>query len=88
MLDDSAWDKASLEALLEKESPRNISLQTDMPVFILYWTAMVEADGTARFFKDVYQRDAKLLAAMNKAPVLELATSIGDQRDTDSLAGR
>lgn len=88
VLDDSAWDQASLEALLKEESPRNISLQTDMPVFILYWTAMVDADGTTRFFKDVYQRDAKLLAAMNKAPVLELATSIGDRPYTYSLAGR
>ena len=82
VLDDPAWDQASLEALLNEESPRNISLRTAMPVFILYWTAMVEADGTTRFFKDVYQRDAKLLAAMNRAPVLELARSIADQRDT------
>jgi murein L,D-transpeptidase YcbB/YkuD len=33
-------------------------------VYILYWTAFVEADGSVQFREDVYGRDRRLAGAL------------------------
>lgn len=73
VLDDPEWDRDSLKALVDAQAPRNLHLKTPMPVFLIYWTAMVEEDGTVRFPPDVYGRDEKLLEAMNAPPLIDLA---------------
>ena len=42
-----------------------ISTPVRTPVWILYLTASVEPDGRMRFLKDVYNRDARLLDALD-----------------------
>jgi murein L,D-transpeptidase YcbB/YkuD len=37
-----------------------------LPVYILYWTAFQNADGSVAFRKDVYGRDTTLIAALTK----------------------
>jgi murein L,D-transpeptidase YcbB/YkuD len=34
-------------------------------VLVLYWTASVDAAGRVRFLPDVYERDARVLAALD-----------------------
>jgi murein L,D-transpeptidase YcbB/YkuD len=36
-----------------------------LPVLVLYWTASVDAQGRVRFLPDVYQRDQRVLAALD-----------------------
>lgn len=51
---------------------RSLPLDHPLPVYMLYWTAIADADGTAGFRPDRYGRDARLLAwlaAPQKAPV-------------------
>ncbi|MFB6097513.1 MAG: peptidoglycan-binding protein, partial [Salinibacter sp.] len=40
-------------------------------VHLQYWTAWVEADGSAHFRKDAYQRDEPLYEAVTAAPSAE-----------------
>ena len=35
-----------------------------MTVMLLYWTAEVDAAGRISFFRDVYERDAAVIAAL------------------------
>ncbi len=69
---------ALAQSLLSTETPDPITqaiasgttsrmrLQASMPVAILYWSVMVEPDGTVDFRDDVYHRDARLVTALNK----------------------
>ena len=50
----------------------NVETQHDpiakpVPVYILYWTVLSQDDGTMMFVKDVYGRDAKVIAALKQA---------------------
>jgi murein L,D-transpeptidase YcbB/YkuD len=50
---------------------RNQHLKIDEPVrvYVLYWTAFVDDRGEVQFRRDVYGRDAELLAALENAPL-------------------
>lgn len=67
------------EAIAGGGSPR-IPVARPLPVYILYWTAFVGANGLAQFRDDVYGRDGRLaaaLAAERTAPGQDLARAIG-----------
>jgi L,D-transpeptidase YcbB len=49
-----------LDALLTNWSERWIKLDRTLPVYLLYFTAWVQEDGTVRFHHDVYGRDEQL----------------------------
>jgi murein L,D-transpeptidase YcbB/YkuD len=72
VLDDPQWTRATLEEAIATGKTRTVRLARPMPVLILYWTALAEADGTARFFRDIYGRDARLLAALDGEVRIEL----------------
>jgi len=41
-----------------------LALDAPMPVHVLYWTAIADANGEVRFVPDIYGRDAALTAAL------------------------
>ena len=51
------------DAIATGETQR-FSLERPVPIYVLYWTAMVDEDGVVEFRRDVYGWDAKLLAAL------------------------
>jgi murein L,D-transpeptidase YcbB/YkuD len=69
---------ALAQSLLATESPDPIQqaidsgttsrmrLATSVQVAVLYWSVMVEPDGTVDFRDDLYRRDARLVAALAK----------------------
>lgn len=65
VLDDPRWDRAALEAAIATGTTRRVSLPVPVPVLLVYLTGTAEADGTVRFFRDVYGRDPSLLAALD-----------------------
>jgi len=73
VLADPRWDQAALMEVLATRKLRTIHLARPMPVFVLYWTGMAEADGTVRFFADIYGRDDKLIEALDADPVMDMA---------------
>lgn len=58
--DDDALD----DALAGRET-RTLALRQPLPVYLLYWTAIAQDDGTVGFRPDRYQRDKLLLARLN-----------------------
>jgi len=56
--------KEKLSQLIATGLNQKISLDTPLPIYVLYWTAIANQDGTVGFRLDVYGRDAKLLAAL------------------------
>jgi L,D-transpeptidase YcbB len=51
---------AQLDPLLTNWNERWVKLDRPLPVYLLYFTAWVEEDGTVRFHHDVYGRDEML----------------------------
>jgi murein L,D-transpeptidase YcbB/YkuD len=58
---DSGMDR--IHSLIMTHATRRISLDDPLPVFVLYWTAIADADGAVNFLPDVYGRDQRLIAA-------------------------
>ena len=59
------WDSSRIDAVLESGRETKVSLQQPLPVLVVYLTALALADGTVRFYDDVYDRDAWVLAALS-----------------------
>ena len=67
LLDDPVlWGRSRIEAQLAKRVTQTVNLRHPITVFLVYWTAEPEADGTVRFFNDVYARDAAVLEGLNE----------------------
>jgi L,D-transpeptidase YcbB len=46
---------------------RTLKLERTMPVYLLYWTAWADDDGTVHFRDDLYGHDLRLIAALKRA---------------------
>ncbi|MEJ2502097.1 MAG: L,D-transpeptidase family protein [Gemmatimonadota bacterium] len=53
-------DPSAYESLRQAEGEQWVPFDPEIPVYILYFTAWVDEDGTIRFHDDVYDRDATL----------------------------
>jgi len=73
LLDDPGnHSRKDLEGVVDSRETQRISLEKKMPVVIIYLTASVDDDGSVLFYKDIYQRDQKVLDALNGAVVIDL----------------
>jgi murein L,D-transpeptidase YcbB/YkuD len=74
------WTRPRLEEAIAGGGSARIPVARPLPVYILYWTALVGPDGLARFRDDVYGRDRRLaaaLAAERRVAAPDLARGIG-----------
>jgi murein L,D-transpeptidase YcbB/YkuD len=68
LLDDPAtWNRARINEVIQSQETKTVYLRQPLPVLLLYWTAMVEADDQVHFMPDVYSRDAAILEDLNAA---------------------
>ena len=66
LLDDQTdWDQSRIDRTLESLKTTRVNLTEPLTVMLLYWTAVVNNDGQVIFRKDVYDRDAGVLSALN-----------------------
>jgi murein L,D-transpeptidase YcbB/YkuD len=66
------WNQESLSAIVDGRKTERIYLDDPMPVLIVYLTATPGADGQTRFMKDPYERDQKVLEALNGEVEIDL----------------
>jgi L,D-transpeptidase YcbB len=88
LLDDEVqWNRKAIDKVIGAGKTRMVSLQTPVPVLLLYWTAWIGPDGQVNFGHDLYERDKfvqKGLASefrFRKRPVFETP-----QPSPDSIA--
>jgi murein L,D-transpeptidase YcbB/YkuD len=65
VLEDTAWSRESIEAVIRTGRTRTIPLRAPLPVLILYWTASTDLHGELHYYRDVYERDARLLQELD-----------------------
>jgi len=63
--DPARWNLATLEAELKTLKTRRVNLPQRVPILLLYLTAFPDEDGRVQFRRDVYGRDAAVLAALD-----------------------
>jgi murein L,D-transpeptidase YcbB/YkuD len=63
--DPDKWNSQSFNKILDSGRTRSIRLPKPLPVLLFYWTASARPDGTVRFKRDPYQRDAGVLEVLN-----------------------
>ncbi len=59
------WSRQKMQSILDSGKTTRINLPEPMPVLLTYWTAWVE-DGIVHFREDPYERDARILAALDR----------------------
>ncbi|MGB7757182.1 MAG: L,D-transpeptidase family protein [Salinisphaera sp.] len=61
------WDTPRIEQAMHQDTRRRVNLAAPLPVYLMYWTAFVNADGV-NFRRDLYGRDARLRQALAALP--------------------
>lgn len=67
LLDDpQKWNREKIDAVIESGKTDNVHLREPLTVMLLYWTAWYDLERQEMvFLKDVYDRDARLLAELD-----------------------
>jgi murein L,D-transpeptidase YcbB/YkuD len=66
VLADPKWNAAAIARVVESGKTTTVSLRHPLPVLLLYWTAYpVPAGGEVAFAKDIYDRDGRILRALD-----------------------
>jgi len=66
LLGGDGWNQEKFQAVLDSKKTKTVLLSKPMPVLLLYWTAMVDPDGVAYFYNDVYERDERIAEALGE----------------------
>lgn len=61
-----SWDSAAINKALATGKTRNVTLAKRVPILLAYWTVDAVSESQIAFKPDIYARDAKVLAALNK----------------------
>ena len=67
---DPVWTPDKIRRAVERPQEQVIQLATPLSVYVLYWTAWVEADGSVQFRPDLYQHDQVLGKKLASVPPL------------------
>jgi murein L,D-transpeptidase YcbB/YkuD len=63
--DSGEWDPATLAQAVASGTTQTVLLPTPLTVMLLYWTVAFDDDWNPIFLRDVYDRDAPVLTALN-----------------------
>lgn len=67
MLLGSHWEGRLAGDLSANKSTRTLLLRHSLPVYLMYWTAWADDDGTLHYRDDIYGHDRRLMTALEKA---------------------
>lgn len=70
LLDDPRWDRRAIDAAIARGDERTVVLARPVPVHLQYMTAWVDADGLVHLRRDLYNRDARVVDALQTPPEL------------------
>ncbi|HLS31904.1 MAG TPA: L,D-transpeptidase family protein [Flavobacteriaceae bacterium] len=63
--EDKEWNKKRIDAAMHAGRENIYNLKEKIPVYIGYFTAWVDEEGKVNFYKDVYNRDKKLIELLS-----------------------
>jgi len=66
LADPEHWDRAQIDAAIASGQTRNVRLARPLTLLLVYWSVDVHDGGRLSFKPDVYRRDARLLALLDR----------------------
>ncbi len=70
LLDDDQWNRTRIDSVIQTRITTRVFPEKDIDVLIMYWTAgFLENEGFG-FFRDVYDRDGRILTQLNRTGVM------------------
>jgi len=66
LVDDPEWNMERINEVIASEKTTRVNLKNPIEIILLYWTAGADRDDKLYFNKDIYDRDAAVLHALNK----------------------
>ena len=67
MKSDPNWSAARREAILTSGQTTRVNLPAPVPILLTYFTAWMDGDGNVQFREDLYERDARVISALDEA---------------------
>ena len=71
MNEPDVWNMDKINQIVDSGKTTQVNLKTPVDIYILYWTAGVDRDKNLYFERDVYNRDAAVLKALDAALVFQ-----------------
>jgi murein L,D-transpeptidase YcbB/YkuD len=62
------WTREKILSVIENSATMTVPLPEPIPIYLLYWTAWVEEDGSLHLHDDIYGRDKLLSNALQESP--------------------
>lgn len=56
----SGWDKSSILNQISTRKEKYVAVKEKLPVYLVYFTAKADENGTVQFYEDIYGHDAQL----------------------------
>jgi murein L,D-transpeptidase YcbB/YkuD len=66
LLGPKGWDSEKITATLDSAKTTTVYLPEPLPVLLLYWTAEIGPGGDVHFYSDVYERDQRIIEALDQ----------------------
>ena len=73
---DPEWPESRMQEAIASGKTVRVSLPESIPMYLLYWTAFVDPQGGVNFRDDIYDWDARLVAALDQSSGLAAAKAI------------
>jgi len=73
------WSRERIEETIASGRTQAITIARPVPIYLLYWTVGLTADGKIRFKKDVYDRDRAVLTTLDRDYGIDERTILSQQ---------
>jgi L,D-transpeptidase YcbB len=80
LLASDQWSRDAIDAAIATGQTKSVPLHKSLPVYVLYWTAFVDPDGTVEFRDDIYGRDRRLAEALAAQAAADHLAETADTR--------
>ncbi len=68
LLKEVGWTSKEIKAAIAERKEKQVKLKTDLPVYLVYFTAWADDDGTVHFRDDIYGHDKTLAEKLISQP--------------------
>lgn len=75
--DEAEWDEQKIDRSYDSSAQRSVEVSA-IPVHLVYWTAWTDANGTAYFYDDVYNKDGNVESAL--LPATDKAVRVAEAK--------